>query len=324
VNALALPLLALALAATPEREVLDRVAATVNGEVITLTELKDRAGEDYSAAARLPAGARRDKAVGDALRRAYDLVLAEKLFHAQAATLGVEITDQQVDAAVEDIKKRNGFDDQKLTQALAEAGLTREAFRAQVRRDLEGFQILSYKVRSKVKVSDQDVENYYKQHPQEFEGVEERHVRHIFIPLPEAAPAAAVEKAQGRAQAALQRLAAGEDFGAVAKAVSQGPGAEEGGDLGWMKRGTLQKKLEDVIFALPDGQVSKPVRAGPGLHLFKVEERRLGGGRDLEKVKDEIRDRLAMEQSQTYRGQYLAELKRDAVIEVNLPELRGE
>jgi peptidyl-prolyl cis-trans isomerase SurA len=322
VNALALPLLALALGATPEPRLLDRVAAVVNGEVVTLSELRERAGEDYAAAARMPAGPRRDKAVGDALRRAWELVLAEKLFHAQAAALGVEITDQQVDVAVEDIKKRNGFDEQKLTQALAEAGLTRQAFRAQVRRDLEGFQILSYKVRSKVKVSDQDVENYYRQHPQEFEGEEERHVRHIFVPLAEDASPAAAEKAQARAQEALRRLAAGEDFGAVAREVSRGPGAEEGGDLGWMRRGTIQKRLEDVIFALADGQVSKPTRVGPGLHVFKVEARRLGGGRALEKVKEEIRDRLAMEQSQSYRTQYLAELKRDAVLEVNLPELK--
>jgi len=69
--------------------------------------------------------------------------------------------------------------------------------------------------------------------------------------------------------------------------------------------------------------VSKLVRAGPGIHLFKVEERRQGGGKTFDQAKDEIRDKLSMEQTQAYREQYLGELKRDAVIDLRIPELKG-
>jgi peptidyl-prolyl cis-trans isomerase SurA len=304
------------------RHLVNRLAATVNGEVVTQQELEQRAGEEWKRAGALPAGTERDRALAGALRRAFDGVVAEKLFHAQAGTLQIEITDDQVVAAIEDIKKRNNANDTQLDQMLTDQGLSRATFREQLRGQLESYAVLSAKVRSKVKVTDEDVQNYYRLHPGEFAGEEELHVRHLLLPLPEGAGPAEVSRAQAEGARVLERLAAGESFAEVAKAVSKGPGAAEGGDLGWLRRGTMQRSLEEVVFALKDGQVSKLFRAGPGLHLFKVEERRSSGGRGVDDVKDEIRDRLTMDQTQAYREQFIGELKRDAVIDVKIPELK--
>ena len=334
-NLLSLPLLALALAADPpaaapptpaapaQRIVLNRVAATVNGEVVTLQELEQRAGDEWRRANTSPPGPERDRAVALSLRRAFDGVVAEKLFHSQAVALQLEVTDEQVNAAIEDIKKRNRADDKMLDQMLSEQNMTRATFREQIRGQLESYNVLSAKVRSKVKLTDDDVRNYYQKHPGEFAGEQELHVRHILVPLAEDAAPMEVGRALMLGEKARERVAGGEPFAEVAKDVSKGPGASEGGDLGWLRRGTMQRSLEDVVFALKDGEVSKLVRAGPGLHLFKVEERRTGGGRTFEQAKDEIRDRLSMEQTQAYREQYLGELKRDAVIDLRIPELKG-
>ena len=103
----------------------------------------------------------------------------------QAVALQLEVNDAQVDSAVEDIKRRNNFDDAQLDLALAGQGLDRKAFKAQVRRELESMQVLNFKVRSRVKVSEEDLQNYYKTHPAAFGGAEELHVRHLFLPLAE-------------------------------------------------------------------------------------------------------------------------------------------
>lgn len=313
--------LALALAAQGAA-IVDRVAATVNGEVVTLGELVDRAGEEYRRADALPAGPEREGARRRALRRAFDDVLAEKLLAGQAAELGMEATDAQVDAAVEDIKKRNGLDEEGLDQALAQQGLDREAFRRQVKGNLEAYNLIGYKVRSRVKVSDEDLRNFYQRNAAEFAGEDEVRVRHVFLPLPENAPAAEEAKVRAQAEKVLQRLAAGEDFAALAREVSKGPGAADGGDLGWLRRGVVQKALEDAAFALQPGQVSGIVRAGPGLHLLKVEERRVGGKKGFDEVKEALRERLSNEQLDTYRQQYIEELRRDALVDVKLPELK--
>lgn len=304
-------------------EIVDRVAATVEGEVVTLSDLVERVGPEWERVEELPAGAARDRQRADLLRRAFDLLVAERLLAQQAKSLQLEVTDAQVDAALADIKARNQFDDARLDEALAQQGLDRAAFRAQVRRELETYQVLNQKVRGRVKVSDADVRNYYQTHPQEFGGEEEVLARHIFLPLREGAPKAEEEKALALGRRVLERLASGEDFAKVAREVSKGPSAADGGELGWLRRGTIQRALEDAAFALGDGQVSSVVRAGSGLHVFKVEARRVGGGRSLDDVTEEIRIRLYEEQVGTFRQQYIEELKRGAAIDVRLPELKG-
>ncbi|HSM93457.1 MAG TPA: peptidylprolyl isomerase [Anaeromyxobacteraceae bacterium] len=317
--ALAAPL-AVALAAQGG-VILDRVAATVNGDVVTLTELVERAGEEYRHAETLPA-AERDAARRKALRRAFDDVVSEKLMAGQAVELGLEPTDAQVDAAIADIKTRNGLDEKRLDEALAQQGLDRESFRRQVKGNLLTYNLLGYKVRSRVKVSEEDLRAYYQKNAAEFAGQEEVHVRHIFLPLAEGAPAAEVEKVRAQGEKVLQRLAAGEDFAAVAREVSKGPGAQEGGDLGWLRRGVVQKSLEDAAFGLKVNQVSSLVRAGPGLHVLKLEERRVAGGKSFDEARDTIRERLTNEQLDGYKQQYLDELRRDALVDVKLPELK--
>ncbi len=304
-------------------EVVDRVAATINGEVVTLSDLEERAGAEWLRVEKMDPGPARDEARRAALRRAFDTVVAEKLLAKEAEVLQLDVTDAQVDAAIADIKTRNHFDDAQLDHALAEQGLDRKAFRVQVKRELETYQVLQYKVRNRVKLSDADVRNYYQSHPQEFGGEEELKVRHIFLPLPEGAAAAEEEKVRAQGEKVLQRLRGGEDFAAVAREVSKGPSAQEGGDIGWLRRGTIQKQLEDAAFALKDGQFSPLVRAGPGFHILKVEARRRGGGKSFQEAQEEIRSRLYEEQVSSFRQAYIEELKKEAVIEVKIPELKG-
>lgn len=306
-----LPLLLL-LAAQPQREVVDRVAALVEGEVVTLSEIEDRAER-----------AERGGATNEALRRALDQVVAEKLLHREAQALQIHVTEQQIDAAVEDVRTRNRFTEEQLDRALEEQGLDRAAFREQLRRELETYQVLQNRVRSRVKVTDDELRNYYQRHPQEFAGEEEIHVRHIFLPVPEGASAAEEAKVLAQGEKVLRRLRAGEDFARLAREVSRGPSAADGGDLGWLRRGTIHRTLEDAAFTLRDGQVSDLVRAGSGLHIVKVEGRRRGGAKSFEQAKEEIRARLLDEQISSARKQYLDELRRAAHVEVKIPELRG-
>jgi peptidyl-prolyl cis-trans isomerase SurA len=299
----------------------NRVAALVNGDVITTRELERTGGSALQDANLMPPGPNRDKARTEALRAAFDLLVADRLFAQQVKKLDLQVSEAQVDAQLEAIKAQNHFDDDQLEEALATQGLNREAFRNQIRSQLQNFAVLQYKVRDQVRVSDQELENYYRSHPQEFEGEEEVHLRHIFLPVPEDADPAALEKAQAEGNRLLQRVKKGEDFAKVAREASQGPSAQNGGDLGWLKRGSVQKSLEDVAFALGVNQVSGLVRAGSGLHILQVVERRKTAARAFADVKELIRDRLVAEKADSYRSQFVAELRRDAVIETHIPEL---
>jgi peptidyl-prolyl cis-trans isomerase SurA len=301
--------------AAPTGRVLNRVAAVVNGDVVTLLDLEERAGQELRRADAEPPGPARERLRARALRTALDGLVADKLFAAQAASLGVEITDAEVDQTIDEIKRRNGLDDARLDAALGEQGMDRASYRKALKRDLESARIVSLRVRSRVKVTDEDVKNYWQTHPREFQQGEEVRVRHVFVAGDDA-------RARGLAERALKRIRAGEDFAAVARDLSQAPSASEGGDLGWLRRGTVQPELERVALALQPGQVSDLVRTRAGYQILRVEERRGGGLRPLEEVKEEIRDRLANEQVESYRAQYVTELRKDAVIDVRVPELK--
>ncbi len=317
-NLLLAALLAAAPAAAPR--VIDRVAATVNGEVITLGELTERLGPEFR---RLQAqtGPEAEKERARALKVAFDQVVSEKLFDAQATELQLEVTEPEIDGAIADIKARNKLDEAGLDRALQEQGLTREGFRKAVKRDLEAMRLMQVKVRSKVKVTDEDLKAYYQSHLGQYTSGEEVKVRHIFLALDPAASRAEQEKVRARAEEALARVQAGADFGKVAREVSQGPSAAEGGELGWLKRGTVQADIEKEAFALPKGGVSPVLRTSIGYQILQVEDRRGGAPRKFEDVKEEIRDRLTNEQLETYRTQYVSELRKDAIIDVKMPEL---
>ena len=306
--------------AAPAR-VVDRVAAVVNGDVVTLSDLAERAGPDYERAERLPAGPAREEARTKALKAAFDQVVSEKLLHEKAVELQIESNDQQIDAAIEDIKKRNNFDDAQLDEALRQQGLDRATFRQNVKREYDAFLVLQYQVRGRVKIADEDLKNYYQTHTQEFGGEPEVHVRHILLPLAENAPPAEEAKVRAEMEKIRQRVLSGEDFAKVARQVSKGPSAQEGGDLGWLRHGTIDQRLEEAALALKQGEISRPVRAGPGLHLFKVEERRIAGAKTFDQAKEEIRQKLFEQQAGTYREQMMTELRRDAFIDPKIPEL---
>ena len=322
-----LPLLAaLLLSAAPEPappgRVLNRIAALVNGEPITLRDLQQRAGPDWQQVEAMAAGPDRDRATTRLLKAAFEVIVAERLLQGQVKELGLEATEAEVGAAVEDIKKKNRLDDAAFDRALLNEGLTREMLRARIRGDLESMRVIQMKIRSRLKVSDEDLQNYYQQHEREFASGIEVHVRHIFLQLPAAAAAAEEAKARARGEKLLQRLAAGEDFAKLAREASQGPSASEGGDLGWLRRGVVQPEVEKAAFALETGQVSGLVRTRTGFQILKVEGRRGGEPRPFDQVKDEIRDKLTYEQGDVLRQQYVAELKKDAVIELRMPELK--
>jgi peptidyl-prolyl cis-trans isomerase SurA len=321
---------AAAKAAAPRGEIIDRVAvheidrvaALVDGDVITLSEINERAAGDLRRA-ELLSGTERNEARGKALHRALEAVISDRLLQKQAKALGLEVSEGQVDAAIADIKTRNHFDDEGLERALAEQGLDRATFRGQIKRELETYSVMQAKARGRAKITDDDLKNYYQSHPQEFEGETELHVRHIFLPLPESAPPPEVAKAREGGERVLQRLRTGEDFAAVARGVSKGPSASDGGDIGWLRRGTVQRELEDAAFALKDGQFSGLVRAGAGIHILKVEARRVGGAKTFEQAKEEIRNHLLEEQVGQTRQEVLDELRKSAVVEIKDPELRG-
>lgn len=317
---LAAVLVAFPLAAAAGPRTIDRVAAVVNDEMIPVSEVWERAAPELGALeAEGQATPERRRA---AARHALDELIADRLLHAEERAAGVEITDAEVDYAIDDVRRQNGMDNATFERALASKGQTLSGFKEKMRRDLAAMKLIGMKVRSKIKVSDEDVRAEYARQTKVDEADFEVHARHIVIQVAKDATAAVEQDAQARALALAKRAQAGEDFVELAKKHSEGPSKADGGDVGFFRRGEMVAAFDKVAFTLAPGKVSDPVRSPFGWHVIQVVERRAAKPKDFDQVKDELRERLWRVQMQRHTEQYVADLRKQAVVDVKVPELR--
>ena len=140
-----------------------------------------------------------------------------------------------------------------------------------------------------------EVEKYYAEHAREFEAPRQRHALHVLVRVPETGGSEAEDRARAKAADVIRRAGAGEDFGKLAREVSEDPGSKaKGGDLGWVSKGELVPQFEEAAFRLGRGEVTRePVRTPFGFHAIKVLDVREGGKKPLRDVAAQIRERLA-------------------------------
>lgn len=175
--------------------------------------------------------------------------------------------------------------------------------------------------RDEVKVYTGDIEEYYDSHIEEFSAPEDLHARHILLRvLPGADESVRIEKRKTM-EGLLERVRAGEDFGELAKIYSEDTGSKKGGgDLGYVKRGTLVPEVEQAAFALKPGEVSDIVFSSYGLHLIKVEDYRASRVEPLDDVKEKIRETLTEEKSWRVARRKAEEVSWDLKEKGGLPE----
>jgi parvulin-like peptidyl-prolyl isomerase len=179
---------------------------------------------------------------------------------------------------------------------------------------------LQWQAYLQAKVTDADVQRYFAENKDFFDGVTV-HLSHIVVRV--APGATEPERQQVVTQLTNLRgelLAKKMDFATAAKTYSQCPTAPNGGDLGFISRkGMAEEPIARAAFALPVGQVSEVVWSSAGVHLLLVTERKPGAQpADFAKIKDEVRERCLEEMNQSILVQLLDQLKKTAKIEINL------
>ena len=297
-------------------ELVDRVAAVVNNDIISLSEVEKRAAPELAKVDQDAVGSERAQKRAAALKKTLDTMIDEKLVDMELKELKVTITDKEVDAAVDEVKKSYNLTDEQLQQAVAREGYTIAEYREQMRKQIGRYKLISEKVRKNVKVSEADVKTEYDRMTRSEGEDYEVHVRHILIAIPRNASQTQVDQAKRKAAAVAQEARQpGVDFAELAKKRSEGSSSSDGGDLGFFKRGTMVPEFERVAFNLKTGEVSDPVRTQFGWHVLKLEEIRKLGTKPLAEARPEIEERLRRQQAERLTSQYMETLRNAAVVE---------
>ena len=296
-------------------EIKDRIAAVVNGQAITLSDLEERMAPEMARLPQGPAGAaQRQKALKQGLEQMID----ERLVESEATALGIEITDDEVTHLVEQLAKQNNLDMTQFREALAQQGISMDTVRDSLKRQQLTLRLLQYKVKPR-KVTDEEVQAAYA--TMNKEGDVEVRARDIFIAAPDRADAGLLATAKVKAESALRRIRQGETFAKVARDLSEGPSAAEGGDLGYFGRGQMLQAIEEAAFSLQPGQVSGLIRTTGehgGYHLVMVEDKRKVAPKPLSAVQEEIRNRLSGDSVVKEREHYLQQLRKTAQVDEKL------
>ena len=297
--------------------VIEQVIVVLDGEPYTLSNFKDyaqtRMGRDF------PAGDL--NRLGKEDQEVLEQFITEKLMAAEVKLAGIKITEADVDQYISQIKEKNRIGDAQLVEALRREGVTLEKYRASIRAEIEKSEIIDNQVRKRINITPEDVERYYRLNQKKYVSDERVRLRHILLSVPEQA-APEVEKTVMEKAAEIRRRAlAGEDFAKLAESSSEGAGASEGGDIGWMTRGSLLKEIDEIAFSkLSVGEVSQPVRTRAGVHLIKLEGRDGGKQIALADVKDKITEELYTKALEERFQKWLkGDLRRKHRVDVKLP-----
>ncbi len=314
----------------PNDTVVEEIVARVNNSIITRADLRrsHQESEDEIKQANPP-----DPQAELAQREKDDLrdLINQQLLIQKGQDLGLSV-DTELIKRLDEIRKQIGAKDMdELQQSAEKQGVNWEDFKSNLKNQMLSQRVIQQEVGSKVgqQITPAEIQKYYDEHKAEMAQPERVRLSEILIPVdtpkgpdgkddPSAQPTPeAVAAAQAKADELDAALKKGEKtFDEVAKKESAGPTAANGGDLGYFKRGSLAKELEDKTFALKAGDVTDPIRTKQGFVILKVTEHSAAGVPPLKSVENGIQERLYYAKLTPALNDYFKKLREDAYIYV--------
>lgn len=302
--ALLVALLAAGCGGGGDDEVPADAVASVDGEPIKKTEfdqLLSQAKKSYENQQRdFPqAGSQEYQTLKN---QAVQFLVQRRQFEQEAEELGIEITEQQVEDRLEQIKKQYfGGDQKKYETQLKEQGLSDAQVRNDIRAQLVSEKIFA-KVTEDVKVSDEDVERYYKENKANYTQAESREVRHILVKT----------KAKAEELHAQVTAADGKNFEALAKANSEDTGSKENGGKLTITKGQTVPPFDKKAFELDTNEISEPVKTEFGFHIIQaLSDVKKASTTPLKDVKDSIRQQLLQTKKNEAMTKWVDEMKKE-------------
>lgn len=249
----------------------DRIVAVVNEDVILESELNTRLktvlGQLQQRGTQAPPA--------DVLRRQVLERLIISLLQLQVAErTGIRVDDKALNSSISGIAKQNGLSLNEFRTAIENDGFNFNVFREDIRKEMIVSRVMQRRVRQRVNVTEQEVDNFLSTNKNSAEGNKEYRLSHILISLPEAASAEQVDAAKAKADDVINQLRSGVNFKQVAAASSDGQQAFNGGDLGWRKSAQLPSIFADIATSMQKNDISDAIRSPSGFHIIKLSDLR--------------------------------------------------
>lgn len=254
---------------------------------------------------------------------AMDQLIEKQLLIQAAAKKGIEVTDEEVDAELAKIKEPFNSDDE-FRMRLETESYTEESFRQHLhdmiaaKRYLDGIRLQAKDV------SDEELEQYYRDNERRLILPEEVRVRHVLLSWKPMGQPDDRKALYDQMQGILDKARGGEDFVQLAQTYSEDSTRVDGGDVGFFRRGQMVPAFEQAAFSLQPGDISNIVETPFGLHIIKLEERKESRLLPLDEIRDVLRDHIREENMEKAVQQENERLLKQAEVKILVPMERKD
>lgn len=295
-----------------QAEIVERIVAVVNGEVITLSELEEFLGPLQAQIEWAYKGEELNERKQEARWQALDQLIEKRILLQEAKNRGIEVREDRIERKLKEIRERFNSEEE-FVEALKSENLSLLGLRKRIEEELIVQKLIDWEIRSKVRVGREEVREFYQENKERFKEPEEVELSHILI---RAEGESGWAEAERKGNDILAKLEEGVTFSLLAKEYSEGPNRERGGRLGFLTRGEMLPEFEEAVSKLEVGEASGLIKTGIGFHIIKLEGRKAARQKELAEVKDKIERLLFAEKAYKRYREWVKKLRARAYIEI--------
>jgi peptidyl-prolyl cis-trans isomerase SurA len=305
-------LMFLALSVPTQAEVVSKIAAVVNNEIITTHQLDMKLTDFLASKAQgkvVPS-----EQMKEMRSQFLDRLIEEALVQQKIKDLKLTASDIEIDDAIKDVQRQNQITREQLIGALQSQGLSFDNYREKMREQILRFKLIGREVQDKVDVTDQDVRDYFREHIDNYRETPTVELEDLRLALPEKASPSQIASARDKAVQALLMLRNGVSLEAVV-AETEGATSDK---MGSLKERELSPLIRDALAGTEAGSYSEVVDTPTGLMIFHVISRSPGSVRNFDEVKIEIRQQLADKDREEKFKSWTRDLRKNAYIDIRI------
>jgi len=303
-------------------EVVDKVVAVVNNEVITLSELEEETTGLFRSITQNNPDVPILKAMEEAREVTLNNMIERQLIQQKAKKYNVSVTDQDINGAYENMRSRMSLNPTEFREKLEKSGMTEESYRNKLKTQILQSRLLGYDVRSKIIITEEMILDYYDENYTSRVDKGSYYLLQMGFTWPKTDD---LEKMAVNKQETLKRtervynlVKNGQEFRLLAEKFSDLPSASDGGDIGIFTLDEMAPTMRDAVAALKPGELSKIIDTPAGYQFFKLlsgEENAIVVTASFEAAREEIRSKLFEEKLKAAYSEWVIKLKEDAYIQ---------
>jgi peptidyl-prolyl cis-trans isomerase SurA len=298
-------------------EVVDRIVAIVNDDIVHLVEL-NKAASPFEEEIRNKKffTDRENEEIYKIRMDVLNNLIDEKLADQEIRNSGIFVDEREIDNAIEQVKAMNYYSDEALRNALMASGVSMDEYRDEIKRQILRNKLVNIKVKSKIIITETDIKTYYDNHPEKYASKKKYLLSNILMAYPVTMDAVSKQAVYFRMEGVFRQLDEGNSFQEIAKNSSEAMNASDGGRLGLFSLDELTENIAEAIRDLNAGEVSLITETDQGYQIFLVENIEETGGRTFNEVKDEISQLLYEESVNIKFHSWIEHLREDAHIKI--------